>query len=239
MMEYIVKINDFDGPLDLLLHLIKESNIEICDIKIEEITNQYLEYIHKMEELNLNIASEYLLMASELIEMKSKYLIPSKKEEIEEEEEDPRERLIEKLIEYDYYKKVCKSFEVMEQKRKEIHTKEPSMGKEFIDSSKIEEDISLDYLVNVFQKFLEKKQFEKPLPTKIAKKEYSVKKRNIEIKNILKSKKEVYFEELFDNAEKDYIVVTFLSILDLAKKGELYIKQVANFDGILLINKEV
>lgn len=237
-MEYIVKINEFDGPLDLLLHLIKESNIEICNIKIEEITKQYLDYINKMEELNLNVASEYLLMASELIEIKSKSLLPRKEVEEEIEEEDPREKLIEKLIEYNYYKKVCKSFEKMEEERKKIHTKEPSLGKEYIKAEEFTDDINLDDLANIFKKFLEKKQLEKPLETKITKKEYSVKKRNIEIKNLLKTKKQVYFEELFDIVQKDYIVVTFLSILDLARKGELLIKQGSNFEEIILIDKE-
>ena len=78
-MEYSVKINEFEGPLDLLLHLIKESNIKIEDIKIDEITKQYLDYINKMEEMNLDIASEYLVMAAELIEMKSNNLLPKKK----------------------------------------------------------------------------------------------------------------------------------------------------------------
>lgn len=237
-MEYIVKINEFDGPLDLLLHLIKDSNIEICNIKIEEITKQYLDYINKMEELNLNVASEYLLMASELIEIKSKSLLPKKEVEEEIEEEDPREKLIEKLIEYNYYKKVCKSFEKMEEERKKIHTKEPSLGKEYIKAEEFTDDINLDDLAQIFKKFLEKKQLEKPLETKITKKEYSVKKRNIEIKKLLKTKKQVYFEELFDIVQKDYIVVTFLSILDLARKGELLIKQGNNFEEIILIDKE-
>ena len=89
--KYIVTIDNFDGPLDLLLHLIKEEDIDIYDIKIEDITKQYLNYIKRMKELNLEIASEYLVMASELIEMKSKMLLPKKKEQNEDNyEEDPR-----------------------------------------------------------------------------------------------------------------------------------------------------
>ena len=94
-MDYKVTIEQFEGPLDLLLHLIKEDNIDIYDIKIEIITAQYLDYIKKMKDLNLSIASEYLVMASELIEMKSKMLLPKKQEINDEEyEEDPREQLI-------------------------------------------------------------------------------------------------------------------------------------------------
>ena len=96
-MEYEVKIDAFEGPLDLLLHLIKESKVDIWDIKIVDITDQYLKYIKSMQELNLNVASEYLVMASELMEMKSKMLLPRYKEEEEEEEGDPREELVRRL----------------------------------------------------------------------------------------------------------------------------------------------
>ena len=80
-MDYSIKINEFEGPLDLLLHLIKQSNIDIYDIEISEITKQYLDYINKMEELNINIASSYIVMAAELMEIKSKSLLPKKEEE--------------------------------------------------------------------------------------------------------------------------------------------------------------
>ena len=98
--KYIVTINNFDGPLDLLLHLIKEQDIDIYDIKIEDITKQYLDYIKKMKELNLEVASEYLVMASELIEIKSKKLLPIKEEKEDEEDINPEEELKRRLIEY-------------------------------------------------------------------------------------------------------------------------------------------
>jgi len=93
-MDYCFTIDEFSGPLDLLLHLIKQSNIDIYDIKIEEITKQYLDYIHKMEEMNLNIASSYLVMAAELIEMKASMLLPKPEISEDELEEDPKEKLI-------------------------------------------------------------------------------------------------------------------------------------------------
>ena len=124
--KYIVTIDNFDGPLDLLLHLIKEEDIDIYDIKIEDITKQYLNYIKRMKELNLEIASEYLVMASELIEMKSKMLLPKKKEQDEDNyEEDPREILIERLLAYKKYKEVTNNFKDLELSRKLILTKEP------------------------------------------------------------------------------------------------------------------
>ena len=101
-MHYEVNIDEFSGPLDLLLHLIKKDNIDIYDISLEKITNEYLEYIKKMEEMNLDIASEYLVMASELIEYKSRSLLRQKDEE--EIEQDPKEELIKRLVDYKKYK---------------------------------------------------------------------------------------------------------------------------------------
>ena len=100
-MEYKVILNDFEGPLDLLLHLIKQSNISIYDISIDQITKQYMDYINKMEELNLTVASEYLIMAAELIEIKSSSLLPKQETHEDEYEEDRREKLISRLIEYE------------------------------------------------------------------------------------------------------------------------------------------
>jgi len=236
-MEYTVKIDSFDGPLDLLLHLIKKENMNILDIEIDEITKQYLEYIHQMENLDLTIASEYLVMASDLIEMKSRTLLPNMKNE-DENIEDPREELIRKLIDYNKYKEMCKIFKGLEEDRKEIFTKEPSISNDFVNSDEIEEDIAITDLLEAFKKFLEKKEIEKPLQTKITKREYSVHKRNVEIKNLLKEKKEITFDDLFIEYNKDYVVVTFLSILDLAKKQELFIKQIDNFKKIYLTDRD-
>ena len=130
-MEYEVKIDAFEGPLDLLLHLIKESKVDIWDIKIVDITDQYLNYIQAMENLNLNVASEYLVMASELIEMKSKMLLPRVADNEEVEEEDPREVLIKRLVEYQKYKDMTKNFKELESIRHEFYTKAPENLKEY------------------------------------------------------------------------------------------------------------
>lgn len=239
-MEYKVVINDFEGPLDLLLHLIKESNIDIFDIRIEEITKQYFDFIHKMEEMNLNIASEYLIMAAELIEMKSNTLLPRKVDAIDDSyEEDPREQLIERLLAYQQYKELSLKLKEMEEIRKEVYTKIPTDLSAFEERKKIEEDISVDLLMQAFQKLLEKKEFMQPLHTKITTKEYSVEKRSLEIKEILKRKKKISFFELFDVVTKDFVVVTFLSILSLARNGDLCICQEENFNTIYLEEKGV
>lgn len=238
-MSYSVILPSFDGPLDLLLHLIKQANINICDIEIEEITKQYLNYIHKMEEMNLDIASEYLVMAAELIEMKSKVLLPIE-EENEAEEEDPREQLIQRLLEYEQYKESTETFKKLEEMRKEVLTKEPSDLLEYKDENTVVDyGITLDNLLEAFSKFLENKENTKPLNTKITNKEYSVGKRCVEIRDIVRIKKEVQFQDLFEVITKEYIVVTFLAILSLSKKQEIEIAQSKNFDNIVIKAKEV
>ena len=186
-MEYEVKIDAFEGPLDLLLHLIKESKVDIWNIKIVEITDQYLNYIKSMEKLNLNIASDYLVMASELMEMKSKLLLPRTNIEEDTEEEDPREKLIKKLIEYQRYKEMTKNFKELEENRHEFYTKPPESLKEYAPEGTISNtDLSLDDLMKAFQKFLDRKKLEKPLATTVTKREITVEERRTSIRNILR-----------------------------------------------------
>lgn len=238
-MEYTFKTFEFEGPLDLLLHLIKEANIDIFEIKISEITDQYLAYITKMEQLDLNVDSEYLVMAADLIEMKSKELLPSTEDEAEE-EEDPRNELINRLIEYQKYKEVTGKLKELEEERSEFYSKVPSVLDEFKDDNlKINEDLTLEDIIKAFASLKEKQILEKPLNTVITKKEYSVHVRSKEILNKLKTKKQMNFDELFETFTKDYVVVTFLSILDLAKKQSITIKQDRNLGNITLLAKDV
>ncbi len=233
-MDYCFTIDKFSGPLDLLLHLIKQSNIDIYDIKIEEITNQYLDYIKKMEELNLNIASSYLVMAAELIEMKASMLLPKPDIEEDDYEEDPKEKLIQRLIEYQNYKDAISKFHELESERQQYYTKQASDISEYDIETKLNDDVELDDLLKAFEKFLQKKEDMKPLNTKITTKEYSITKRSKEIKDIIKNKKQVNFNDLFNIRTKSYVVVTFLSILVLAKNNEIKIIQENNFENIVL-----
>lgn len=233
-MDYCFTIDKFSGPLDLLLHLIKQSNIDIYEIKIEEITNQYLDYIQKMEELNLDIASSYLVMAAELIEIKASMLFPKPEIESDEFEEDPKDKLIKRLIEYQNYKNVVDKFHDLEIERQKYYTKDPCRLDEYEIKSKLPEDIGLDNLIDAFNKFLNRQEDLKPLNTKIATKEYSITKRSIEIKNLIKDKKKIKFTELFEVKNKSFIVVTFLSVLILVKNNEIKILQENNFEDILL-----
>ncbi len=235
-MEITLKIDDFEGPLDLLLHLIKEKKMDLLNLKIEIIIDEYLDFIEKMEKMNLEIASSYLVMASELIEMKSKLLLPRQEEEDDEESvEDSKEALVNKLIEYQKYKDLTEDFKELESERKQIYTRLPENLKEYSDTDKMinNSDVTLDDLLLAFQKFLERKRLEQPLNTKVTQKEMSVEERTVSIRNILKKKKKVNFLELFDVLNKEYVVVTFLAILEMAKKNELKISQETEYGDII------
>lgn len=229
-------IGDFEGPLDLLLHLIKKSKMEIFDIEISEITNQYLNYIKSMTDMNLDIASEYLVMASELIEMKSKKLLPKSEEKDDDEEVEDAEVVLKKrLVEYQKYKESTNVFRDLEKNRSSYYTKAPESLKNY-SLKKLENDGSVDVydLLDAFQKLLERQEFNKPKNTKIARKELSVKERIVKIRDILRVNKRVNFVELFDDFSKPYVVVTFLSVLEMVKSREINIKQDNNFSDIYI-----
>ena len=233
-MDYKFIINDFEGPLDLLLHLVKTSEMDIYDISVEKITEQYLEFIRRMEEMNLTVASEYLVMAAELIELKSRLLLPnSKNDEDDEYEEDPRENLINRLVEYKKYKELTPTFKKLEEDRKNIYIKSPEKVSEYTDNHEYGV-LSSNDLLDAFKKFLERKEKEKPLNTTVTNKEYSVRDRKKSIRNILHNKKKAYLEELIEEYNRPYLVVTFLGVLEMVKEKEVIIKQDKNFDKILV-----
>ena len=234
-MKFDFVIDDFEGPLDLLLHLVKENKMDLFNIRLEVIIDEYLEFINKMEEMNLIVASSYLVMASELIELKSKKLLPRNEEETSEEDEISEEKLINRLIEYQKYKDLTSDFKKLEEERKEIFTTLPKNLKEYSDETGVipNSDITLEDLVDAFKKFLERKELEKPLTTKVTKKEISVEERERDVKKILKKKKKVNFLELFDVVTKEYVVVTFLTILEMCRKNEIRLTQDDMFGEIM------
>ena len=233
-MEYNFIINDFEGPLDLLLHLIKESKMDIMNIEIEKITKQYMDFLNQQEKLNLEISSEYLVLASELIEIKSRMLLPRNQVEEEAEEEDPREDLIHRLLEYQAYKDITKVLQEKELIRRDIYTKMPESVSNYLEEDhEIHADVTLDDLVHALQNYYQRKEDNKPLDTKVTMNEISISSRRHDIKKLLKSKKRVSFFELFPVLSKEYIVATFLAILEMAKNNELKITQDSNFEDII------
>lgn len=237
-MTYNFCINDFEGPLDLLLHLIRSSKMDIYDINIESITKQYLSFIESELDLSVDDKSEYLVMAAELIHLKSKILLNKNDDESEEDggyELNSEEDLRNKLLEYEKVKELTETFHELEDKRSNFFTKLPSDLKEFkTEDTTLDPDIDLDDLINAFELFLERQKLNKPLNTKITKRELSVTDRTRQIRNILKEKGKVEFTSLFDELTKPYVIVTFLSVLEMSKNNELMITQDKTFGSITL-----
>ncbi|MBS4173328.1 segregation/condensation protein A [Bacillus sp. FJAT-49736] len=242
-MEYNVKIEAFEGPLDLLLHLINRLEIDIYDIPMAEITEQYLIYIHAMKVLELDVASEYLVMAATLLAIKSKMLLPQHEEELlgdefELEEEDPRDALVEKLMEYKKYKEAAIELKHLEEDRGQMFTKPPSDLTEFmkdIQSEKLDLDVSVYDMIGALNKLLRRKKLQKPLSTKITRQEISIEKRMDEIlKEVTQYTGKRSFYSLFPFPNKDHIVVTFLAILELMKRNEIFVEQDGNFQEIFV-----
>lgn len=229
------RINDFEGPLDLLLHLIKESKMDIMNIEIESITKQYMDFLDKSEKMNLEVSSEYLVLASELLVIKSRMLLPRNKDVLDEEEEnDPRDELVSRLLEYQAYKDITHVLQEKELLRRDVYTKIPENINNYVEKDfDYHSDFSVDDLVGALQKYYQRKADSKPLQTKVTVNEISVSSRKYDIKRILKEKKKVSFFELFPVVSKEYIVATFLAILEMAKSKELVIKQEKTFDDII------
>lgn len=241
-MEYKIILESFEGPMDLLLHLIDKAEIDIYDIPINEITEQYIEYIKKMDQLDLDITSEFLLMAATLLEIKSKMLLPSMKtsedKQLEMEEIDPRIELVKRLVEYKKYKHVSQELQLYEQVQKKVYYKPKEDLSNFEGEEEIEE-MDLDKLVSALNKLLEKnKNTQISIDIdEIQKEEYTLDESMEKIKVKLEENKQITFSSLFhENSNKKEIVVTFLSILELIRTKYITIAQEDNFSEII-INK--
>ncbi|MEH7120383.1 segregation/condensation protein A [Neobacillus vireti] len=243
-MPYQVKIDAFEGPLDLLLHLINRLEIDIYDIPVAEITEQYLLYIQTMNELQLDVASEFLVMAATLLAIKSKMLLPKHEEVIDEVDpeiaydDDPRDELVERLIEYRKYKEAAHDLKTLEEERGLMYTKPPSDLSDFtkeIKPERVELNVSLYDMLAAFQKLLRRKKLQRPMATKIARQEISIEKRMSEIMDDLHQLQgRKNFNDLFPYPGKDHIVVTFLAILELIKRKVIDVEQKENFGDIFV-----
>ena len=230
-----IEVNDFNGPLDLLLHLIKTSKMDIYDIDIKVITKEYIDYINNNKELTIDACSEYLVMASELIHLKSKQLLNKNYEEEETEYEiNNEEELRNRLLEYQKIKEMASDFRELETKRGNVYTKLPENLNEFRKNKELNSDITLDDLLSAFEEFLKRKRLEEPLNTKVTKRELSVEERIKSIRQIIKVKGKVNFLDLFDDISKPYVIITFLSILNMTKNKEIKLSQTNNFGEIYI-----
>lgn len=237
-MEYQVTVDQFTGPLDLLLHLIKEHDMDLLDLDVAAICDQYLAYIQTMDPSLLEAVSEYLVMAAWLIEMKSKLLLPKPEIDEEDDYEAERKRMIERLIEKNRINGILEAFEASYDKRQTMHSKIPSALEEYLPSGEetIPEGMEVYDLIKAMQRVMQRRALLQPLESKIARVEISIDERTEQIRNyFLRHKdKTVDFEDLFDEGDRYFAIVTFLSILVLVKNSELLITQSGNFEKIYL-----
>ena len=237
-MEYQVTVDQFTGPLDLLLHLIKEHVMDLLDLDVAAVCDQYLAYIQTMDPSLLEAVSEYLVMAAWLIEMKSKLLLPKPEIDEEDDYEAERKRMIERLIEKNRINGILEAFEASYDKRQTMHSKIPSALEEYLPSGEetIPEGMEVYDLIKAMQRVMQRRALLQPLESKIARVEISIDERTEQIRSyFLRHKdKTVDFEDLFDEGDRYFAIVTFLSILVLVKNSELLITQSGNFEKIYL-----
>jgi segregation and condensation protein A len=230
---YTIRLEMFEGPLDLLLHLIHKNELDITNIPIALITEQYLEYLKLMKVLNLDVAGEYLLMASTLLYIKSKTLLPTSSEEEVEEGEDPRAELIRRLLEYQKYKEAAVELEKRPLLDRDVFIRSTSMEME--DTGEEERvEVSLFELVEAFRKILERvkaEEFHEVILDRL-----SVEEKVQEILSLLqREKRSMAFHLLFpEQASRRVIIITFLAILELVKTKLVRIFQLAPFETIRL-----
>lgn len=243
-MDIEYKLQVFEGPLDLLLHLIDKNKVDIYDIPIVTITEQYLDYVNQMENRDMDIMSEFLVMAATLIRIKSKMLLPSKEED-EAEEEDPRAELVRRLLEYKMYKYAALELKDMELDasyifyKKATIPKEVSEHKEEIDPVELVDGMTLNVLNEIFQSVM-KKQVDKidPIRSKfgtIEREEINIEDRMVQIREEVRGLKGINFRTLLESfPSKMNVIITFMSILELMKIGAIMIRQEETFGEIVI-----
>ena len=231
-------INDFEGPLDLLLHLVKTAKMDIYEIDTKYIIDKYLEFIKSIPNDDLDDASEYLVMASELIHLKSRLLLNLKDENTSDEDEysiNSEEDLKNKLIEYEKYQNITSVFKELEEKRNEFFTKLPENLSEYAEKKEVlDGNMDAELLKEALIELQKRMNYQKPINTKITRKEISVEERKEYIREYLTRRKNVKFTDLFEEYTKDLVVATFLSILDMCKQKEITLKQDSNFSEIYI-----
>ena len=245
-MELTVKLQVFEGPLDLLLHLLEKNKVNIYDIPIVEITNQYMEYIAEMRRQDLNVMSEFLVMAATLLDIKSKMLLPAK--ESEDEEEDPRAELVQQLLEYKMYK--CMAYELRDRQidAEKVWFKAPTIPPEVlayeepVDVNELMSGVTLARPNDIFQSII-KKQADKIDPVRskfgrIEKEEVSLSDKMTYVEEYSLHHGHFSFRSLLEaQSGKMEVVVTFLAILELMKMGKIVVSQEYTFDDIKIESK--
>jgi len=233
-LPYQVRIENFEGPLDLLLHLIKKSEINIYDIPIHLIAQQYLTYIEAMEELNLTVAGEFLVMAATLLQIKSRMLFSVEEMVVDEEDgPDPREELVRRLLEYKKFKDAARQLDEQEQLWREIYSREQSQAVELESGETLLDEVGLFDLVDALQGILDRNPGKKLL--EIVPDNLTVRERMNAILETLEGRESVNFVELFEpSCHRLVIIVTFLALLELMRLRTVRIFHAEHFGPILV-----
>ena len=241
-MAIPVKLNVFEGPLDLLLHLIDKNKIDIYDIPIVEITDQYMEYIHAMEKEDLGVMSEFMVMAATLLDIKCRMLLPKEINE-EGEEEDPRAELVQKLLEYKMYKYMSYELKDKMDDASGVYFREPDVPREVlqyrepVDPSELLAGLTLEKLNAIYQSIIRRQDDRRdPIRSqfgKIEKEEVSLSDKMLEMKEFAKTHRKFSFRDLLKKqCSKVQVIVTFLSVLELIKMGHIHVVKEEIFDDI-------
>lgn len=234
----VIKLSSFEGPLDLLLHLIKEAKIDIHDIFVSEITEQYLSLMSEANDLDVEKASEFIDMAATLLEIKSKKLLPKITTNEEVDEEDPEQKLIRQIEEYKLFKEASEKLKVIEDVNKFYRKPDESVGDfRYV----LPDSLDLDAMIDAFTKVMQKMKVkaEVPIERKIEKDRFTVAQKIAQIKDTLLEKKKFKFSELFEaDYSRSEIINTFLAVLELLKSQLISAKQDGTFCDIEIYKKE-
>ncbi|MBQ6841147.1 MAG: segregation/condensation protein A [Bacilli bacterium] len=231
-----LNINDFQGPLDLLLHMVKKHEMDIYEIDLKIIIDEYIEFINSLDRNDLDSKSEYLIMASELIHLKSKLLLGFDDEENDDTYEiNSEEDLRNRIIEFEKYQNISNDFRLLETKRQGYFTKLPESLKEYApEETVVGSGMDIKYLIEAFLEMQKRFEYKKPTNTKIARKELSIKDKTNFIRDLLKVQRKVEFTNLFSDYSREELVVTLLSILEMSKNKEVLLSQDKNFSKIFI-----
>ncbi len=237
---YKVKLQSFEGPFDLLVYLIESAEMSIYDIRISEITSQYLDYIRLMEEQNIDVAQEFMVLAASLIEIKSRMILPRISEDGETViEEDPRTELVQKILEYKHFKEISEELRAREERMSHVYAKPQEDISEYLNNP--DEYLSLDIkaFASAFNLFIQRKQRTEALRkhyTRVERERFTMERR---ISSILKAVRRnlkggaISFRDLVENKKDKYdIVVTFSSLLEMAKERVVMVEQKHNYGNI-------
>jgi len=239
-MSYKVRLEIFEGPLDLLLYLVKKDHLNIYDIPIAKITEQYLKYIELMRLLDLNIAGEFLVMAATLMQIKSKMLLPAEEAAAAEEEEDPRAELVRRLLEYERFKEIAENLRQREAGQQDVFKAGPKSDAHKVEAKEEGEvyfEASIFDLINAFTKALE--EVPRELFYEVIKDEFTIEGKVHEILHLMMLELSKRVSELFSKAKnKMEIIVTFLAILELIRVKEIVIRQKGLFGEIEIMRNE-